>query len=265
MSDDQERRRDDATSEEAGEDRPDAGSVARDAAEATPGDATSPLSAVDGTAAHTRHFDPVSSTWDDDDTAWSGRARVRPPRPGQGDDRAGADWAGNDWADETGDRWWMPIVVGTVALLLLALLIWGMYLIIKATGDDVPEPTPAVTASAAPAVPATEPAPASSAPPEPPRRSAAPSPTDITVPALKGLSVQDARAALDRTGLYYRLRFVKSDSPAGTVIDSDPAEGQQVPADTVITLIIAAESRPSASAPSATTEPAGGPDQGGGN
>jgi beta-lactam-binding protein with PASTA domain len=38
------------------------------------------------------------------------------------------------------------------------------------------------------------------------------------------------------------LRFVISDdAPAGTVIDSDPEEGQEVPPDTVVTLIIAAE------------------------
>jgi beta-lactam-binding protein with PASTA domain len=79
------------------------------------------------------------------------------------------------------------------------------------------------------------------------------------VPALKGLSSQEARKALDRKGLNYRLRYVPSDSPAGTVIDSDPAEGQQVPADTVITLIIAAET--DTPTPTATTGAAGEQDE----
>jgi len=43
------------------------------------------------------------------------------------------------------------------------------------------------------------------------------------------------------------------------VIDSDPAEGQQVPADTVITLIIAAE--PGTPTQPATTGPAGEQDE----
>jgi beta-lactam-binding protein with PASTA domain len=79
-----------------------------------------------------------------------------------------------------------------------------------------------------------------------------PPPRDITVPALKGLSEDEARAALDRKLLRYRLRYVTSDYPAGTVIDSDPAEGQQVPADTVISVIVATAPTTSA-APTQTT------------
>jgi beta-lactam-binding protein with PASTA domain len=56
------------------------------------------------------------------------------------------------------------------------------------------------------------------------------------------MSQDEARQALTRRGLSSRLRFVNStDAPPGTVIDSDPAEGQQVPSDTVVTLIIAAQ------------------------
>jgi beta-lactam-binding protein with PASTA domain len=83
-------------------------------------------------------------------------------------------------------------------------------------------------------------------------------PSDVVVPALKGLSSDEARAALDRRGLNYRLRYVTSEFPAGTVIDSDPPEGQQVPADTVIALIIAAQpDEPTTPTQTPTTEPTG--------
>ncbi|GID97581.1 PASTA domain-containing protein [Amorphoplanes digitatis] len=200
------------------------------------GDTTWELPATDDSAARTERYDRDADTWaDDGGPAWSGRAGVR-PRAGYEDD---------DWASVSPDgpdgKWWMPILVGIIALLLLGLLGWGIYLIVQSTGDDAGTP-PAVTASAAPpptAEPTTQ-APTTRPATTEPTRSAAPSPTDITVPALKGLSTDEARAALDRKRLSYRLRFVTSDSPPGTVIDSDPAEGQQVPADTVIALIIAA-------------------------
>ncbi|MEU8230263.1 PASTA domain-containing protein [Actinoplanes sp. NPDC048967] len=221
--------------------------AAEDATQVTPqaprSDATSviPAAATDGTRTER---DPRSTdNWaDDGDAVWSARAGVRSPRPGYGDEYAPADWAAAP-ADEPRGRWWTPIAVGIVALLLLALLGWGIYLIVQSTSDDA---TPGGTASPAPpATTAVTTAPTSTPPStEPattqPTTSAPATPSDITVPALKGLSSDEARGALDRKGLNYRLRYVTSDSPAGTVIDSDPAEGQQVPADTVITLIIAA-------------------------
>jgi PASTA domain len=206
-------------------------------------DATSviPAAATDGTRTE-RHPRSTDNWADEGDAVWSARAGVRPPRPGYGDDFTSTDWATVP-ADEPRGRWWTPIAVGIVALLLLALLGWGIYLIVQSTGDDA---TPGVTASpAAPVTTAATTAPTTTPPStEPvttrPATSAPATPSDITVPALKGLSSEEARGALDRKGLNYRLRYVTSDSPAGTVIDSDPAEGQQVPADTVITLIIAA-------------------------
>jgi hypothetical protein len=165
-------------------------------------------------------------------------------------------------ADEPRGRWWTPIVVGIVALLLLALLGWGIYLIMQSTGDDVtpggtPSPAAPVTTAAATTRPTSTPPSTEPATTQPTTTSPA-TPSDVTVPALKGLSSEEARGALDRKGLNYRLRYVTSESPVGTVIDSDPAEGQQVPADTVITLIIAAEpTAPATPTQTATTGPAG--------
>jgi hypothetical protein len=228
-------------------------------------DATSviPAGATDGTRTE-RHPRSTDNWADEDDAVWSARAGVRPPRPGYGDEYADTDWADVP-ADEPRGRWWTPIAVGIVALLLLALLGWGIYLIVQSTSDDA---TPGVTASPAPpATTAATTAPTSTPPStEPattqPTTAAPATPSDITVPALKGLSSDEARGALDRKGLNYRLRYVTSDSPAGTVIDSDPAEGQQVPADTVITLIIAAGPTTSPTpTQTQTTGPTGQPDE----
>jgi beta-lactam-binding protein with PASTA domain len=85
----------------------------------------------------------------------------------------------------------------------------------------------------------------------------------VPIPALIGLSSADARQALDRVGLAYRLIFRPSDSaPAGTVIDSDPPEGREVPPDTEVTLVIASTATPSGSASSsAPANDAGLPDE----
>jgi len=200
----------------------------------------------------TERYDRNTVNWaDEGGPVWAGRAGVRPPRPDSGD------FTGEDWAavpsDEPRGKWWMPIVVGIVALVLLGLLTWGIYLIAQSTDADT---APDVTPSAAP--PTTQ---STTAPPSAAATTTAPtssppsSPGDVTIPALKGLSTDEARAALARKGLSLRLRFVTSDSPAGTVIDSDPAEGQQVPADTVITLIVAAAPSASATQTPTTTGP----------
>jgi hypothetical protein len=219
-------------------------------------DATSALPPTSSSRTRTERYNRNTDIWaDDGDPVWSGRAGVRPPRPGSGDDFTRTDWAAP--ADEPRGRWWMPIVVGIVALVLLGLLTWGIYLIAQSLNTDE-DRTPAVTPSAevpATTQPTTEPP--STAPTTTEQTSSPPAPpSNITIPALKGLSTDEARAALNRTGMSYRLRFVTIDSPPGTVIDSDPTEGQQVPAGTVITLIIAAEPTTSA-APTATvtTEP----------
>jgi hypothetical protein len=225
-------------------------------------DATSVLPAAPFDGTRTERYPRSTDNWaDEGDQIWSARAGVRPRRPGYEDDLTSADWAAVP-ADEPRDTWWAPIVVGIVGLLLLGLLGWGVYLILQARGDD---PTPVVPAS--PVAPATtgDATEATTAPPDTEPATTQPTtapptvPSDVTVPALKGLSSQEARKALDRKGLNYRLRYVPSDSPAGTVIDSDPAEGQQVPADTVITLIIAAET--DTPTPTATTGAAGEQDE----
>jgi hypothetical protein len=169
--------------------------------------------------------------------AWAGRAEVRPPQPGYDTE---PEWGAAPPPEARG-RWWMPIVVGIVALILLALLGWGIWLIVQAQDRNTPA-TPAVTTSVAPpesTEPTTEP---TTEEPTTTPTTTEPTATEVTIPALRGLSRDQAQEALSRRGLSSRLRFViSSDAPAGTVIDSDPGEGQEVPPDTVVTLIIAAE------------------------
>jgi hypothetical protein len=190
--------------------------------------------------------------------AWSGRAEVRPPRPPQRDFPSGSWDVVPPPPREPRGKWWSPIVIGIVVLVLLALLGWGLWLIVSAGSDDGDPPTPAATTTAA-ATATTEPASAATTEPTTQPTTTEPTgPAEVTIPALKGLSSAEAREALDRKGLSYRLRFVTSgDATPGTVIDSDPQEGQQVPPDTTVTLIIAAapSSAPTVSTTPATTEP----------
>ena len=57
--------------------------------------------------------------------AWAGRAEVRPPGPGQPEYSTSSDWEAVPPPAEPRARWWMPILIGVLALLLLGLLGWG--------------------------------------------------------------------------------------------------------------------------------------------
>ncbi|MGX6605431.1 PASTA domain-containing protein [Micromonosporaceae bacterium Da 78-11] len=177
--------------------------------------------------------------------AWSGRAEVRAPQPG-GPEYQEPDWPAGP-VREPRDRWWMPILLGIVGLVLAGALGWGIYLIAQHSGtDETPAPT-TTTTSAAPQPSATtattEPSsqPTTTSPPTTTPSTTEPTAQAITIPALVGLSLPNAQAALNQRGLNYRLLYRPADNvPADTVIDSDPKEGQEVPPDTTITLVIAA-------------------------
>ncbi|HEV8565999.1 MAG TPA: PASTA domain-containing protein [Actinoplanes sp.] len=188
---------------------------------------------------------------------WAGRAEVRPPRPGVDSDYPDSDWAAVPSSEPRG-KWWMPILIGIVALILVALLGWGIWLIIRAQDKNDGTPAPVPTTSAAPP-PTTQPTTqATTEAPTTRPTTTEPTQTAVTVPALRGLSQQEAQQALSRRGLAARLRFVPSTkAPPGTVIDSDPPEGQEVPPDTTVTLIIAAAPTPTASTTQVPDQPGG--------
>ncbi len=178
-------------------------------------------------------------------SAWSGRAEVHTPRPG-GIVPTEADWVVGSTRAEN-DRWWMPILVGVVGLVLLGALGWGIYLIAQnSSSNPAPVPVPSPTGGhASPAQPTVAPAtaPAPTAPPTTNPATSAPAPTAVvTIPALAGRSLAEAQAALNAKGLNYRLIYrTAPDAAPGTVISSDPPEGQEVPPDVTVTLVIAAQ------------------------
>ncbi|GGK94667.1 PASTA domain-containing protein [Mangrovihabitans endophyticus] len=221
-------------------------------------DRTQQMDAADETAVTPRRGEPDatsvmpadSTTQDPRGGAWSGRAEVRPPRPGE------SEYTRTEWdmppPDEPRGHWWMPILIGFLALVVLALLGWGIYLIAQATsGDENPGPTASATGTTTePTTEATTTEPTTE--PTTPETTEPTQPAEVTVPALRGLSREDAQQALDDKGLAYRLIFRTADAPADTVIDSDPAEGQEVPPDTEVTLVIAAERTTPATTATAT-------------
>ena len=190
---------------------------------------------------------PARDDWTaDGEGAWAGRAAVRPPRA--------EEYVETDWAtvEREPRRWWAPILVGIVALLLLALLGWGIWLIIQAQGraNETPAPAPTLSAPATVSTPSVAP---TTTPPTTQTTTTSPTPTSVTIPALRGMSQSEAAQTLSRIGLASRLRFVATDrASAGVVVDTDPSEGKQVPQGTTVTLIVAAP-------PTASPSPSGGP------
>ncbi|MEW2589239.1 PASTA domain-containing protein [Micromonospora aurantiaca] len=186
--------------------------------------------------------------------AWSGRAGVPPPRPA-GYPEPGGEYYGDEQA---GRRWWMPILLGVLALLLLGLIGVGVWLALRAAdrNSDPGPPVPSISAqtSAAP----TSAAPSSSPPSTPPATTA---PVEVPMPPLVGLPEAAARAALDRLDLDYRVQRRASDRPAGTVISTDPEAGYPVGEDDRVTIVVAVPAPPTSgpstpgSAPATTTTP----------
>jgi PASTA domain len=194
----------------------------------------------------------------DDDSAWSGRAEVRAPQPAQTIYQEEVDWPSGPEPQQR-DRWWLPIVVGIVVLVLLAALGWGIYLIVQNAGKSGNTPGPAVNTSAPPApstAATTQSAEPSSAPTTPTPTVSTTEPTDdaVAIPALRGLTVADAKAALTANGFSStRVIYRPSSAQQDTVIDSDPEEGQEVPPDTTVTLVVAAPSTTTATGTATTT------------
>ncbi|SCE87350.1 PASTA domain-containing protein [Micromonospora mirobrigensis] len=185
-------------------------------------------------------------------TVWAGRAEVPVARP--------AEPAAPEWyaAEPAGRRWWTPIVLGIVALLLLALIGAGVWLLLRAederSGPDrspTPLPTSAPRTTAAPTTTAPTTRPAST----PPRSATSSAAERVAVPPLVGLPRDTAEQLLDDVGLKSRVRTRESDRPAGTVIGSDPDVGELVPAGSEVTLVVAEASEP-------TGEPSGTPTTG---
>ncbi|MCI4063490.1 PASTA domain-containing protein [Micromonospora sp. R77] len=186
--------------------------------------------------------------------AWSGRAGVPPPRPPD----QSTDWYTEEQADR---RWWMPILLGILALALLALIGLGVWLVLRAADEGpAPSPTPSPRPTTAPATSAapTSAAPSTAPPTTPPATTAA---AEVPMPPLVGLPEAAARQILDRLDVDYRVRTRTSEQPAGTVLETDPGAGEPIREGDRVTVVVAGAAAPTSSAgtptpgPSATSTP----------
>ncbi|PTA44624.1 PASTA domain-containing protein [Micromonospora sp. RP3T] len=223
----------------------DAYGAGADATRPLPGGAPRPLDA-------TSRQEPVGGA------PWSGRAGVPPPRSAAYPE-PGAEW----YADEqAGRRWWMPILLGVLALILIGLIAAGVWLALRAADRDSGPGTPSATPSASAPASATS----ASATPSSASPSASPSDTppttavEVPMPPLVGLPESAARTVLDRLDIDYRIQRRPSDRPAGTVIATDPEAGYAVGEGERVTLVVAASAAPTTGAPTTgTTTPGSAP------
>ncbi|MFF3853003.1 PASTA domain-containing protein [Micromonospora sp. NPDC002575] len=205
------------------------------------GDQTRPLPKRDGQA----RPEPAGGQ------VWSGRAGVPPPRPAEYGAPTGEWYA----EEQPGRRWWTPILLGVVALLLLGLLGVGFWLALSAGGGTGPEETPSAGPTSAPATTgapttgATTGGPSTTPATTPP----ATTPAGVPMPPLVGLPRATAERILDRLGVEHRVETRESDRPAGTVLETDPGAGALVPAGGQVTLVVAASPTPTSSAAAPTT------------
>ncbi|WDZ86072.1 PASTA domain-containing protein [Micromonospora cathayae] len=187
-------------------------------------------------------------------TVWSGRAEVPAPRSSRYQEAAPGEWYPEVQDDR---RWWLPIVVASVALVFLAVLGVGLWLIVRSTSGPEPAGTPSPPAATTGAAPT--PSPSRTTPTTPPPTTTGPD--RVPMPPLVGLPQPAAEAVLDRLGLGYRVELRPSDRPAGTVIEIDPPAGESVPAGSDVTLVVSegpavseepTESTPATPAPTPT-------------
>ncbi|GGJ88560.1 hypothetical protein GCM10010123_17710 [Pilimelia anulata] len=229
-----------------------AGEPGRPGQAAPPADATTRMPAVggtDATAAMPGRPAPPDATSvmpgvPGGPGQWSARAEVPQYVPAAEPDPG--------WGAPAGEpkRWWLPVLLGLVAVLLLGSLGYGLWL---AFGDDDEPAAPTPTASATSARPRPTTAAPTRTVPRPTRTTVAPE--LVEVPDVVGGSRADAQRRLDAAGLNYRLRYrVTDEADPDTVLATDPGPGEEVdPNDTVVTLTIAEE--PAETDPPETEEP----------
>ncbi|MEV6925411.1 PASTA domain-containing protein [Dactylosporangium sp. NPDC051485] len=192
---------------------------------------------------------------------WSARAGV--PAPGDPSLRRSApqEWVEEEEDPYQGRSWFAPVIVGMVALVLVAALAVGLYLIYRATANGQNAPggvaPPAATTSASPPAPASSAPPSPSAEPSseaPPPTSAGPPAGQVVIPQLRGNTLAEATVKLQVLGLNVEVQRRADDSvQPGEVIATRPGEGTTVAAGDTVTLIVAAPaSAPPSPTPSAS-------------
>jgi hypothetical protein len=232
-------------------------------------DQTAPYRPVPGAPApgmdHTRRMDPVQGGPGGPGgpgggpEPWSARASVRPAEPasqfGGQRDAFSRDDPGWGAPDEPTRKWWLPIMWGVIALVLILALGGGIYAATR-TGDADPEPTPAATAgvpTAAKTSAAPSDDPTSDAPSKPPTTAASPTKAaEVEVPRMTGYTLPEAQQELAALDLPFALVYQTTDDfDPDTVIDTDPPGGAVVPKGTKVTITVARA--PRTTAPAAPT------------
>lgn len=205
-------------------------------------DETAPYEPVDEPDA-TRPLPKPGAGEDPDATqvvdAWTGRAEVRGPVPPADTE----EWTDEEPEEEPGRRWWLPILLGVLGILVVIAVITAAVMLSN-DGNEQPVPVPSTT----PTAPATQaaspsPQPSSAAPSSAPPSAA----STVLVPETFGDSQSVATGKLTALGL--NVHVMTQEDPVaqpGTVLATTPPAGSVVPAGSDITIIVA-KAPPSAS------------------
>jgi hypothetical protein len=197
-------------------------------------DATQPFTRPGADSDATRQLPPTGRADDADATqvadAWTGRAEVRGPTPAADTE---------EWIDqgepEPGRRWWLPILLGLLAILLVFGAVAAFVALSNNSGGG-PNPTPTPSH---PAPTSAAPSP-TSAPPSPSPSSAPPSAATVIVPETSGDTQAVATGKLQALGLVVHTQTQEDPvATPGTVLGTVPTAGTEVPTGSDITLIIA--------------------------
>lgn len=174
---------------------------------------------------------------------WSARAQV----PSRQYDEQAVEWTE---VDQPRRRVLVPVLIVLCILLIAALIGLGLWLALREPPEPEPVPPPVPTTTTSPPAPTTQ---------APPPTTEAPAPTTsaplfVPVPRVAGLPLDQAIVVLNEAGfnVVESPIFQPSEEfPAGTVIGTLPAEGEQrlVPANVTV---IVSSGPPSPASPSPT-------------
>jgi flagellar basal body-associated protein FliL len=182
---------------------------------------------------------------------WTGRAEVRPDAVR--DAVPPEDWPAEEQEQEQEQerKWWLPIVIGIIGVLLVLAVIIAAVLLLRRDEEPAPVVTTPVPTTGQ-VSPTTQP---TSSQPSPTQATATAAPSaQIEVPNLAGLTEQAAKTRLEQLGLTYSVTHQEdATSTPGTVIVTVPIGGTVVGPGDTIRLIVA--TAPPTTEPTQSAEP----------
>lgn len=168
---------------------------------------------------------------------WAARAGIPPAGLREPDQQ---EWV--EVEEARGGAWWMPILIGIIILILLALLGLGLWLGFR---GDRGSPGPVASPSSTPTLSSPSPLPSPTPSPTP---SASPSPALVTMPSLRGVAADEAQQVLSGLGLVVQVQQTPDSTlPPGTVLGTQPDAGAQVPVGGTVILVVAVAPSPAPS------------------